>query len=453
MDLTSQKFVERLWAIAQKSGSVRPEAFVEQISWLLLVRFFNYISARGGWQQSKVSLQLRFGTWPDAMRARNKCTELLNEALLEAIQPLSSGKLLRRGDAFGRGELITPDLPNFELMSELNDIVMAENELDELIETLFELVTSGGAFDGAVVQAEVAACMAKLLQPRQDDRIVDLTAGIGATLAAVVDATANDATLELNGFEENFVAAKLSVLRLLLKGVADPRIRDLDPLTLGLQAGYNFDAVLGVAPVESLSKKRPTHDGDGRPSTSRTEVWYTHRALDWLTEHGRCALVVPESLLYGETQAQVMLRRRLLLEVCLEAVISLPPKGFKAAKSSRKSVLLLVSRGITERIFMAQPSQIGELDKVPRALHGWRMEGFSEAEQTNSLPFWEVSLEQVEAPAFDLRPVRYQNSSEEDEVIESPRTIYDRMARREQEVSYKLAELYRLMDSTIRDVE
>ena len=58
--------------------------------------------------------------------------------------------------------------------------------------------------------------------------------------------------------------------------------------------------------------------------TNKSELLFLWLMLDLLDIGGRCAVIIPEGVLFGNTDAHVRLRRELLVEHVVEGVISLP---------------------------------------------------------------------------------------------------------------------------------
>jgi type I restriction enzyme M protein len=62
--------------------------------------------------------------------------------------------------------------------------------------------------------------------------------------------------------------------------------------------------------------------------------------LDLLRVGGRCAVIIPEGVLFGNTDAHVRLRRELLSEHVVEGVISLPGGVFQPYTGVKTSILI-----------------------------------------------------------------------------------------------------------------
>ena len=74
--------------------------------------------------------------------------------------------------------------------------------------------------------------------------------------------------------------------------------------------------------------------------TNKSELLFIWTMLDLLRVGGRCAVIVPEGVLYGSTEAHIRLRRELLTEHLVEAIISLPSGVFQPYTGVKTSILV-----------------------------------------------------------------------------------------------------------------
>ena len=89
----------------------------------------------------------------------------------------------------------------------------------------------------------------------------------------------------------------------------------------------------GVLPKESIRKDLPTN-------SKKSELLFLAVMMEALAPGGRCAVVVPEGLLFGSTKAHITLRRKLVEDYDLLAVISLPAGVFKPYAGVKTGVLV-----------------------------------------------------------------------------------------------------------------
>lgn len=89
----------------------------------------------------------------------------------------------------------------------------------------------------------------------------------------------------------------------------------------------------GVLPKESIRKDLPTN-------SKKSKLLFLGVMMEALAPGGQCAVVVPEGLLFGSTSAHVELRRRLVEDFDLLAVVSLPAGVFKPYAGVKTGVLV-----------------------------------------------------------------------------------------------------------------
>ena len=89
----------------------------------------------------------------------------------------------------------------------------------------------------------------------------------------------------------------------------------------------------GVLPQDSIRKDLPTN-------SKKSELLFLGVMMEALAPGGRCAIVVPEGLLFGATAAHIELRRKLVEEFDLLAVISLPAGVFKPYAGVKTGILV-----------------------------------------------------------------------------------------------------------------
>ncbi len=165
--------------------------------------------------------------------------------------------------------------------------------------------------------------------------------GVGDKLAK-----ADWKTLEasLYGHDVSGQMVRVALMNLVLHGVPKARIRRANALseTGGLtedDKNRRYKVIIanppfaGLLPKDSIRSDLPTN-------SKKSELLFLAIMMDALAPGGRCAVVVPEGLLFGSTEAHVELRKKLVTDFDLHAVISLPAGVFKPYAGVKTSVLV-----------------------------------------------------------------------------------------------------------------
>jgi len=137
---------------------------------------------------------------------------------------------------------------------------------------------------------------------------------------------------------------RISMMNLVLHGIRNAHVKRANTLSeLGgltdedLRRKYKVilsnPPFAGVLPKESIRKDLPTN-------SKKSELLFLGVMMEALAPGGRCAIVVPEGLLFGSTNAHVELRKKLVEDFDLQAVVSLPAGIFKPYAGVKTAVLV-----------------------------------------------------------------------------------------------------------------
>ncbi len=147
---------------------------------------------------------------------------------------------------------------------------------------------------------------------------------------------------------------------------------DLDDDSARFPKGKKKVAVVGKSDKKTLA------------ITDKSELLFLWLMLDLLEVGGRCAVIIPEGVLFGNTDAHVRLRRELLTEHVVEGVISLPGGVFQPYTGVKTSILIF--RKETRR----DDKQTLTGSITPRTEHVWFYEveedGYSRDAKRNPRP-------------------------------------------------------------------
>ncbi|MBJ9968632.1 type I restriction-modification system subunit M [Burkholderia seminalis] len=177
----------------------------------------------------------------------------------------------------------------------------------------------------------------------------------------------NDERARLNdgqsyvGVDNDRTMARIGWMNLVLHDIHNPRLlqgdslskREGKPELAPLLASESYRYVLANPPFtgtvdtadlerDSLLFPRAGTRGKKKEEvlTNKSELLFLWLMLDLLDISGRCAVIVPEGVLFGNTDAHIKLRRELLTEHCVEAVISLPGGVFQPYTGVKTSILV-----------------------------------------------------------------------------------------------------------------
>ena len=167
---------------------------------------------------------------------------------------------------------------------------------------------------------------------------------------------------------------------------------------------------------------------------------------------GRCGVIVPEGVLFGSTTAHKELRRQLIENNRVEAVLSLPGGIFQPYSGVKTSVLFFKKGGNTERVLFLHADNDGykmdanhdapiEQDDLPDLVAAYRYQGerwldwmARDAAQIWSQKWWFAEEATLRANDFNLSAGRYRPMNQAAVEHRNPRELLDELAAIEAEI-------------------
>src|SRR5213079_1836245 len=92
----------------------------------------------------------------------------------------------------------------------------------------------------------------------------------------------------------------------------------------------------------------------------KTEILFLHLFARLLEMGGRAAVIVPDGVLFSTSNAHVAIRRKLIEENRLDAVVSMPGGVFKPYAGVSTAVLLFTKGGRTEHVWFYDVQAVGK---------------------------------------------------------------------------------------------
>lgn len=189
--------------------------------------------------------------------------------------------------------------------------------------------------------------------------------------------------------------------------------RDALLIPLEERAG-RFDICITNPPFNGNTAETKTEGSTLR--TSKSELLFLEHVLASLRPGGRGCVLVPGGVLFGSGKAHVEIRRRLIEENNLQAVIHVPAGAFKPFAGSATSIVLLTAgKPLTQRVWFDELTALGYSldnrrrptgeDDVPAVLERWRARHGQEGGRQGTGFF--VSVEELRENDFILQLARY----------------------------------------------
>ena len=144
-----------------------------------------------------------------------------------------------------------------------------------------------------------------------------------------------------NGFDTDTSMLRIGAMNMLLHGVEEPNIERQDSLSDDNTTRNYYSLILANPPFTgSVFQEDISKDILSLCKTKKTELLFLSLFIRSLRVGGRCACIVPDGVLFGSSSAHQSIRKELIENNRLQAVISMPSGVFKPYAGVSTAVLL-----------------------------------------------------------------------------------------------------------------
>ena len=270
-----------------------------------------------------------------------------------------------------------------------------------------------------------------------------------------------------HGFDFDNTMLRIGSMNMLLHGVENPDVRYKDSLAeehSGDEESYTL--VLANPPFAgSLDYENTAKDLQAIVKTKKTELLFLALFLRLLKPEGRAAVIVPDGVLFGSSKAHKELRRLLVEEQKLDAVISLPGGVFKPYAGVSTAILLFTktNSGGTDfvwfydvdadgwslddkRALLLSEDKLGAVptaeltaeehtkNNLPDVLSRWQVRNTTERERLRTAQSFCVPKVDIATQGYDLSLNRYKEVVHEEVEHRTPKDILANLAKLEAEI-------------------
>ena len=388
--------------------------------------------------------------------------------VLTQVVTLVDGLRLDRADADTKGDLFEHVLKQIKQAGELGQFRTPRHVIRAIVEivdprigeTVYDPAAgTAGFLVAAYNHIRLANSSPNGIQTAEVDGKA-ITRGLGDRLSAPQLSALQNKTFFGNDVDPKMV--RLATMNLTLRGLPNVRILLRNVLTttvdndrkaeLGLpQEGYHV--VLANPPFSGRVDKDRIVDDVKVGTTTATELLFLKYMLDSLRPGGRCGVIVPEGVLFGSTGAHKELRRQLIENNGVEAVMSLPGGVFQPYSGVKTSVLFFRKGGKTEHVLFLHADNDGykldanhdvaiEQDDLPGLIAAYRDRESNLATWESRDPkaewtaqWWFADAVALRANDFNLSAGRYRPMSQAQVAHRDPRELLDELAAIEAEIA------------------
>lgn len=378
--------IDALWDVFAAGGLTNPLEVIEQITYLMFIRDLDDTDNKNAKECAMLGLpfksifsdqikigertvdgqQLKWSTFRDL--PANKMYETVQEWVFPFIKNLHSDK----NSAYSKYmddaifKLPTP-LVLSKVVDSLDDIysLMGKStEIDirgDVYEYLLSKISTAGRNGQFRTPRHIIHMMVELMKPTPKETICDPACGTGGFLVGASDylreTYRNDILMNKEnrdhymnhmfyGFDMDRTMLRIGAMNMMTHGVESPFIEYRDSLSDQNIDTDKYSLILANPPFKG------TLDADSVSAsllkvakTKKTELLFLALFIRMLKIGGRCACIVPDGVLFGSSKAHKQIRKAIIEDNRLEAVISMPSGVFKPYAGVSTGILIFTKTG------------------------------------------------------------------------------------------------------------
>lgn len=372
--------IDKLWTMFWTGGITNPLDVIEQITYLMFIHELDEIDTEKC--ASSMMLDLPYTSLFDAeyqdcrwSQFKNYPAQQMYITLQERVFPFIKGLHGDEESAYSKYmadaifKIPTPQL--------LEQIVTAMDEIDwknsdirgDLYEYLLSKIATAGTNGQFRTPRHIIKMMVNLVKPKVEDVICDPACGTGGFLVAAgeylqehyrdqvlfdekVRKHYNDEMF--HGYDMDRTMLRIGAMNMMTHGVENPDIQYKDSLSEQNQDKDRHTLILANPPFKgSLNYDVVSDDLLKVVKTKKTELLFLALFLRMLQNGGRCACIVPDGVLFGSSKAHKAIRKEIVENQRLEAIISMPSGVFKpyAGVSTAIMIFTKTNAGGTDNVW------------------------------------------------------------------------------------------------------
>jgi type I restriction enzyme M protein len=474
--------VDQLWNTFWSGGISNPLTVIEQITYLLFAKRLDDLQTAKEAQANltgekvedplftKKQAHLRWSHFKD-FDPQRKFTNFRDE-VFPFIKSLN-GRAGSSYTKFMKDAVFI--MPNAALLDKVINMIDAipmhdRDTKGDLYEYMLAKIATAGQNGQFRTPRHIIKMMVELVAPTPRDVICDPACGTCGYLVAAAEYLMQqhkdmlrDKKLKMHfhhamfhGSDFDTSMLRIGAMNMTLHGIDNPQIEYRDSLSQDHADKRNaYTLILANPPF----KGSLDYDGTAKDllqvcKTKKTELLFISLFLKQLKPGGRCACIVPDGVLFGSSNAHQELRRTLVEEQKLDAIISMPSGVFKPYAGVSTAVLIFTrtDSGGTDKVWFYDMAHDGfslddkrdpiNANDIPDIVAKYQqyLAGKGKFSDKTAKAFT-VSKKDIAANKYDLSINRYREVVHAEVKYDSPRVILDQLEELEKDIQKNLKEL------------
>lgn len=174
------------------------------------------------------------------------------------------------------------------------------------------------------------------------------------------------------GFNVSQSITRVAIMNLMMHGLQNPNIQQMDTLSRRYEEANKYSLIICNPPFNNKVNASDIRI-DFSVTAKRSIYYYLELIYNLLTIGGKCAVIVPEGIVFGIKKNEKKVKELLMKDSRLDAVIKLHPKIFQPFGKDVSTNILVFTKGEqTEKVWFYEMESDGyTIDKKRTKIDGW----------------------------------------------------------------------------------
>lgn len=490
-DLKSK--IDKVWNSFWTGGLSNPITVIEQMTYLLFIKRLDELQTQKEQKAAFLNKQVEDPIYsPEQKELRWSYFKNNDPEVMYRLFTRENGvfdfmkEMGEQGTAFTKfmkGATFMIPTPRLlaQVVDMLSDINMEERDTKgDVYEYLLSKIASAGQNGQFRTPRHIIQMMVEMIEPTLEDVICDPSSGTCGFLVAAGEYLREHYSNELMkpevrenfqhntfmGMEFDATMIRIGSMNMILHGIENPKLTDVDSLSEANTSFTEKATVITANPPFKGSLDREAVDPKiiNIVDSKKTELLFLGLILKGLKVGGRAAVIVPDGVLFGSSNAHLQVRKQLIDSHKLQAVISMPSGVFKPYAGVSTAVLFFTktNSGGTDHIWFYdmtadglslddKRSPITEND-IPDIIKRWK-EIKKETKRERTDKSFLVPVKEIRDNKYDLSINRYKEVVYDAVEYETPGEIIKEIEQIDAERKILLEELKMLLNDSLPEEE
>lgn len=482
--------IDKIWTDMWAGGITNPLTVIEQLTYLMFIRSLDEkelekesFEALSGETMDKIFPQDEEGQSMRWSKFKNKDAREIFDIIGQKVFPFIKNMHDNDTSAFSRYMesamfmIPTPQILQ-KVITGLEDLY--EHDLTgldmqgDLYEYMLDKLATAGQNGQFRTPKHIREMMVHLVKPTPDDSICDPACGTAGFLVSASEYIRSkyesSMTTEqwehfdkgaFSGFDTDTTMLRISAMNLMLHSISNPDIDYKDSVSKQNEISSKYTVILANPPFAGTIDSESINDNlKAICSTKKTELLFVALFLRMMKKGGRCACIVPDGVLFGNSKAHKELRKELVENQHLQGIISMPSGVFKPYAGVSTAILLFTKTddGGTENVWFYDMKADGkslddkrqdiEQNDIPDILERWEnLDKEMNREKTEQS--FVVSKDEIVENGYDLSINKYKEVVYEKVEYDPPQVIMERIDEIDKEIVTLKTQLKELLNSDL----